>query len=128
MANLSPEEEKIYEKIWSDKLNNYNGRSITPENWTTIKWRIGISLLAFTGFSVGLSQLYKTNASFRNYTTNWKKLSFLTCLTVGFLCWLPALGLPMLLPYKEFVRENYQRLNAQHSLTEEQKLTPPNKG
>ena len=37
VGDLSPEQEKVYEKIWQEKLHNENGRTFTGEDWSLIK-------------------------------------------------------------------------------------------
>ena len=109
MSKLTPEQEKVYERIWEEKLNNLNGRTLTDEDWRNIKWGIGLSTVCCAGASIGFRGLYKYSKPFNNYAKTWRKLTFAAWASTALMCLTPAFSLPMRIPYKSYIEENYRQ-------------------
>lgn len=103
-------------------MHSLNGRTLTPDDQYTIKKGIGLSVLAFAGAVVGFRGVYKYSKTFNHFVNSWKKLTFVTWVSLMMVCWSPALVLPMKIPYQTFIDEYYRRPTA--SAPEEQRLVP----
>jgi hypothetical protein len=69
----------------------------------------GLSIGSFLLFSITYRLAFKNIKSFRDYTTRWKKMTSIAWLSATMICLTPVLIIPMKVPYKTYILENFNR-------------------